>query len=115
MCRMDSRPKMPEITFIEADGTEHHVDVPVGVSVMQGAVNHAVPGIEGDCGGMCACGTCHVYVPSEWITACGIPDQLEEDILAFAFEVNEQSRLSCQIEMSDALSGLVVHMPLRQY
>ena len=61
---------MPKITYIEANGTEHDVEVPVGVSIMQGAVNHLVPGIEGDCGGLCACGTCHVYVPDEWQAVC---------------------------------------------
>jgi len=106
---------MPRVTYVEANGTEHVVEVPVGTSVMQGAVNNLVPGIEGDCGGLCACATCHVYVPPEWATRCGNPDELETNILDFAFDVRPESRLSCQIEMSDALDGLVVRMPVRQY
>jgi len=106
---------VPEVTFVESDGTEHRIDIPVGMSVMQGAVNHLVPGIEGDCGGLCACGTCHVYVPTEWSAACGAPDELETGILAFAFRVDERSRLSCQINMSEELRGLTLHLPERQY
>lgn len=106
---------MPQVIYVEMDGTEHHVEVPAGTSVMQGAVNHLVPGIEGDCGGLCACGTCHVYVSDEWREACGPVEELEEAILAFAFDVEDSSRLSCQIEMSDALDGLVVSLPQRQY
>ena len=106
---------MPEVTFVESDGTEHTVDIAVGVSVMQGAVNYMIPGIEGDCGGLCACGTCHVYIPSEWTSKCSEIDELEEGILEFAFGTDERSRLSCQIEMAEALEGLVVHLPERQY
>ena len=106
---------MPEVTYVESDGTEHRIDVPVGVSVMQGAVNHMIPGIEGDCGGLCACGTCHVYLSERWSANCEPPDELEEGILEFAFGVDERSRLSCQIEMSEALEGLVVRLPERQY
>jgi len=106
---------MPRITYVEANGTEHVVDVPAGTSVMQGAVNNLVPGIEGDCGGLCACATCHIYVPAEWAARCGTPDELETNILDFAFDVRPESRLACQIEVSDALDGLVVNMPARQY
>lgn len=106
---------MPEVTYVESDGTEHRIDVPIGVSVMQGAVNHMIPGIEGDCGGLCACGTCHVYLDRQWAEHCVPPDELEEGILEFAFAVDERSRLGCQIEMSEALAGLVVHLPERQY
>lgn len=106
---------MPKITYIEANGTEHDVDVPVGVSIMQGAVNHLVPGIEGDCGGLCACGTCHVYVPDEWREICGEADELEEGMLEFAFEVGESSRLSCQIVVTEGMEGMRVLMPSRQY
>jgi 2Fe-2S ferredoxin len=106
---------MPEVTYVESDGTEHRIDVPVGVSIMQGAVNHMIPGIEGDCGGLCACGTCHVYLAEQWAALCASPDELEEGILEFAFGVDERSRLSCQIDMSEALQGLVVQLPERQY
>ena len=106
---------MPEVVFVEPDGTEHCVEIPVGTSIMQGAVDHLVPGIEGDCGGLCACGTCHVYVPPEWSQACGVADELETGILEFAFGVDERSRLSCQIEMQEALRGLRLHLPKRQY
>jgi len=106
---------VPKITYIEHNGTAHDVEVPVGVSVMQGAVNHLIPGIEGDCGGLCACGTCHVYVPEQSTEFCGSPDELEQGMLEFAFEVEESSRLSCQIDVTDEMEGLVVHMPARQY
>ncbi len=106
---------MPRITYIEANGTEHVVDVAVGTSVMQGAVNNLIPGIEGDCGGLCACATCHVYVPDEWQAKCGEAEELEVNILDFAFDVRASSRLSCQITVSDDLDGLVVHLPARQY
>jgi len=106
---------MPRITYVEANGTEHVVSVPVGQSVMQGARDNLVPGIEGDCGGLCACATCHVYVPSEWAERCGVADELETNILDFAFDVKSESRLSCQIRVDDALDGLVVNLPVRQY
>ena len=106
---------MPLVTYVEANGTEHVVDVQVGTSVMQGALNNLVPGIEGDCGGLCACATCHIYVPSEWAKRCGEPEELEVNILDFAFDVKPQSRLACQIQLTPELDGLVVHMPVRQY
>jgi 2Fe-2S ferredoxin len=106
---------MPRITYIESNGTEHVVSVPVGLSVMQGARDNLVPGIEGDCGGLCACATCHVYVEPDWAKRCGEPDELETNILDFAFDVTPQSRLSCQIHVTDALDGLVVRLPVRQY
>lgn len=106
---------MPEVVFVEPDGTEHCVDIPLGTSIMQGAVDHLIPGIEGDCGGLCACGTCHVYVPPEWAHACGRADELESGILEFAFGVDERSRLSCQILMQEELQGLRLHLPKRQY
>jgi 2Fe-2S ferredoxin len=100
---------------VEHNGTEHEVEVPVGTSIMQGAVNHMVPGIEGDCGGLCACGTCHVHIEDEWQTVCGSADELETGMLEFAYEVDDTSRLSCQIEVSDAMDGMRVRMPSRQY
>ncbi|HEX7036202.1 MAG TPA: 2Fe-2S iron-sulfur cluster-binding protein [Pseudomonadales bacterium] len=106
---------MPSITYVEANGTEHTVEVAVGTSLMQGAVDHAVPGIEGDCGGQCACATCHVYVPDEWRGCTGEAGELEAAMLEFAFGVDETSRLACQIRVTDAMHGLRVQMPERQY
>jgi 2Fe-2S ferredoxin len=106
---------MPEVTYVEDDGTRHLIDVPNGTSLMQGALNYMVPGIEGDCGGLCACATCHVYVPKEWAELCDTQEELEEGILEFAFNVDERSRLSCQIEMREELAGLVIYLPDRQY
>lgn len=106
---------MPSITYVEINGTEHTVEVPVGTSLMQGAVNHAVPGIEGDCGGLCACGTCHVYVPESFAALTGTSEELESAMLEFAFDVDARSRLSCQILVSEEMDGLRVLMPARQY
>jgi ferredoxin, 2Fe-2S len=106
---------VPKITYVEFNGTHHEIEVPVGTSVMQGAVNHLVPGIEGDCGGLCACGTCHVYIPELFRSLTGAAEELEQGMLQFAFDVREQSRLSCQIIVTDAMAGLVVEMPKRQY
>jgi len=104
-----------KITYIENDGTEHLVEVPTGLSVMDGAKRHTVPGIEGDCGGACACATCHVYVEGDWLKRLPPMEELERAMLDFAFDVQENSRLSCQIKIDDSLSGLVVNIPLRQY
>lgn len=106
---------MPRIRFVEHNGTEHEVEIPAGMSIMQAAVSHMVPGIEGDCGGLCACATCHVYIPEEWREKCGPPEELEQAILDFAFDVADNSRLSCQIKMSDELDGITINMPERQY
>ena len=106
---------MPRVIFVEYNGTRHEVDVAEGTSLMQAAVSNMVPGIEGDCGGLCACGTCHVYVPPEWLEKCGEPAELEQAILDFAFDVRENSRLGCQIAVTDALDGITVTMPERQY
>jgi len=106
---------VPKIIYVEHNGTEHEVEVPTGTSLMQGAVNQMVPGIEGDCGGLCACGTCHVYIPTESSELCGAPDELEQGMLEFAFDVNESSRLSCQIAVTEAMDGMRVLMPARQY
>jgi ferredoxin, 2Fe-2S len=108
---------MPRITYIEFDGTEHPVEVPVGTSVMRGAVNNAVPGIDADCGGECACATCHVYVDPEWLGRTGLPqpDSMEASMLSFAAAAEKNSRLSCQITMTEALDGLVVRMPEGQH
>jgi ferredoxin, 2Fe-2S len=106
---------MATITYIEHDGTEHVVDVKSGLSVMEGAIRNNVPGIDADCGGACACATCHVYVDEAWREAAGSPSAMEESMLDFAEEVEPNSRLSCQIRVSDALDGLIVRLPENQH
>ena len=105
---------MPKITYIEHDGTEHVIDVATGLTVMEGAVRNLVPGIDADCGGACACATCHVYVDPAWADKTGSREAMEDSMLDFAEEVQETSRLSCQIKVSDELDGLVVRMPQNQ-
>jgi 2Fe-2S ferredoxin len=107
--------RVPRITYVEAGGTEHTIDVPVGTTLMQAAVDHAIPGIEGDCGGMCACATCHVYVPESYQAVTGRPQELEAAMLEFAFDVDQRSRLSCQIVAAEPMDGMRIHMPRRQY
>ena len=106
---------MAKVTYIENTGVEHRVNVPTGLSVMDGAKRFTIPGIEGDCGGACACGTCHVYVEDGWFERLPPMDELEQAMLDFAFDVHETSRLSCQIKVGDSLDGLVVRIPPRQY
>jgi ferredoxin, 2Fe-2S len=106
---------MARITYIEFNGTEHTVDIADGLSVMEGAVTHMIPGIEGDCGGLCACATCHVYIHDDWLASCGEKEELEINILDFAYDVQDNSRLACQIKVTDDLEGMVVQMPERQY
>ena len=106
---------MAKITYIEHDGTEHVVDVKPGQSVMEGAVKHNIPGIDADCGGACACATCHVYVDPAWTGKTGEKSAMEESMLDFAEAVEENSRLSCQIKVTDELDGLVVRMPESQH
>lgn len=105
---------MARIKYIAHDGGEHVVDVRPGMSVMEGAVHNNVPGIDADCGGSCACATCHVFVDPDWRAATGAPDAMEESMLDFVVEPGEGSRLSCQIKVTDALDGLVVRMPSTQ-
>ncbi len=108
---------MPKVTYIEYNGTEHVVDVPVGENVMRGALYNSIEGIVGECGGGLACATCHCYVDDAWTAKVGGPASHEEtEMLGCAVgEVKPSSRLSCQIEMTDALDGLVVLMPEHQY
>jgi len=105
---------MPKITYITHDDATHVVDAPVGTTVMENAVKNAVPGIEAECGGACACATCHVYVDEAWLPAVGAPDAMEEDMLDFAWEGKPNSRLSCQIKVTEDLDGLVVRVPAKQ-
>lgn len=105
---------MARITFIAADGVPYVVEAAKGTTVMENAVRNQVPGIEAECGGACACATCHVYVDPAWKAAVGEPQPMEEDMLDFAFDVRPNSRLSCQIRVTDALDGLIVQVPERQ-
>lgn len=105
---------MPKITYITHDEATFEVDAENGSTVMENAIKNMVPGIDAECGGACACATCHVYVDSNWTEAVGGPEAMEEDMLDFAYEVKETSRLSCQIRVSDALDGLVVRIPEQQ-
>jgi 2Fe-2S ferredoxin len=108
---------MPKVTFVEHNGTPHTVDVPVGTSVMRGAVDNNVPGIDADCGGECACATCHVYVDAAWLAKTGLPESGSQEaaMLSFAAVTQPDSRLSCQITMREELDGLVVRMPEGQH
>jgi 2Fe-2S ferredoxin len=105
---------MAKITYIDFGGTERTIEVRNGLSVMEGAVKANVPGIDADCGGACACATCHVYVDEEWKDVVGPPSPMEEDMLDFASDVRPTSRLSCQIRVRPELDGLVVQTPKRQ-
>jgi ferredoxin, 2Fe-2S len=105
---------MARITYIQHDETKHTVEAELGMTVMEAAVKNSIPGIAAECGGACACATCHVYVDEGWRKATGSPEQMEEDMLDFAFDVRSESRLSCQIKVTDALDGLVVRIPEKQ-
>ena len=105
---------MVKITFIDAAGTARTVDGEVGSTVMETAIKNGIPGIEAECGGACACSTCHVYVDELWREKTGEPSPMEEDMLDFAFEVKPNSRLSCQLKVREDLEGLIVRTPERQ-
>jgi ferredoxin, 2Fe-2S len=105
---------MIRITYNDSEGNSRTVEAQQGSTVMETALREGVPGIEAECGGACACATCHVYVAPEWTEIVGKPEQMEEDMLDFAFEVRPNSRLSCQIKVTPTLDGLVVTTPPRQ-
>jgi len=105
---------MPKITYIENNGKSHIVEVPSGLSVMEGAVQNNIPGIDADCGGSCACATCHAYVDESWFKKLSSKEDAEEDMLDMAFEPKKFSRLTCQITVTEDLDGLVVKMPSKQ-
>ena len=105
---------MPTITYIDAQGTSRSAEGEVGSTVMEVAVRNGIPGIEAECGGACACATCHVYVDDAWSEKVGGPESMEEDMLDFAFDVRPTSRLSCQIRVKNELDGLIVRTPARQ-
>ncbi len=106
---------MAKITFIQPDGSAQTVDGEAGMTVMETAKKHLVAGIEAECGGACACATCHVYIDDQWRERVGPPSEMEEDMLDFAFDVRELSRLSCQIKVVDELDGLTVKIPDKQF
>lgn len=105
---------MVKITYVEFGGTEHVVDVEEGLSVMEGARDNGIPGIEADCGGACACSTCHVYVDPAWTSKLPEKEAMEEDMLDFAYDAKENSRLTCQLKVTPELEGLRVQMPEKQ-
>ena len=105
---------MPKITYLEKNGKSHTIDVSNGLTVMEGAIQNDIPGIDADCGGGMACATCHVYVKEEWLDKIPKKEDGEEDMLDMAYEPKKNSRLSCQIIVTDDLDGLVVNLPERQ-
>ena len=106
---------MPKVTYIEHNGKEHVVDVPEGWSVMEGAVKNQIPGIDADCGGACACATCHVHVDEAWAGKIPQKQDMEETMLDFAQDLAPNSRLSCQIKVTKELDGFTVRMPKSQH
>jgi 2Fe-2S ferredoxin len=105
---------MVQINFVDHTGTTRTVEAEEGSTVMEAAIRNAIPGIEAECGGACACATCHVYVDDAWRAKTGEPTPMEEDMLDFGFDVRPNSRLSCQIKVTADLNGLVVSTPERQ-
>lgn len=106
---------MAKVTYIEDNGTEHTIDVPNGTTLMEAAVKQGISGIDGDCGGACACATCMVYVPEEWLGKLPEVETMEETMLDFCERREDNSRLSCQLVASDALDGIRVKMPESQH
>ncbi|MEM7663325.1 MAG: 2Fe-2S iron-sulfur cluster-binding protein [Pseudomonadota bacterium] len=106
---------MAKVVYIDHEGTERTVEVANGETVMEAAVKNAIPGIDGDCGGACACATCHVYVDEKFLSETGEPEAMEQSMLDFAENVQENSRLCCQISMSDKLDGIRVTTPESQH
>ena len=105
---------MAKIHFVDHSGETRIIDVENGATVMEAAIRNAIPGIEAECGGACACSTCHVYIDEAWREKVGEPSPMEEDMLDFAYEVQPSSRLSCQIKVREDLDGLTVRTPERQ-
>ena len=105
---------MPKITYIEHNGKSHTLEVANGLTVMEGAIQNNIPGIDADCGGSCACATCHVYVDEKWFNKLPDKESAEEDMLDMAYEPKKFSRLTCQIVVTEELNGLVVKMPSKQ-
>jgi len=106
---------MPSITFVNSDGEKTTVEAQSGQTLMEAAINNMIPGIVAECTGACACATCHVYVNEKWRELTGKASEMEEDMLDFAIDVRDNSRLSCQIKITDEMDGLVVEVPARQH
>ncbi len=106
---------MPKVTYITPDETRHEVEVETGYSIMEGAINNNIEGIVAECGGACACATCHSYVDAAWTDKIPAMDDMEDSMLDAAFERKDNSRLTCQIEMSDKLDGIVIHVADNEY
>jgi len=102
---------MPQITLIEFNGQDHTIEAEVGKSLMQNAIDNAIPGIDADCGGACACGTCHCFVSEAWLPASGDADPMEESMLGMRPDRADNSRLSCQIDVTEDHDGMVVNLP----
>ena len=105
---------MAKVTYIEHSGQKHEIEIANGLTVMEGAVQNDIPGIDADCGGGMACATCHVYVKDDWFSKLPEKENGEDDMLDQAYQPNSSSRLSCQIIISEDLNGLVVHLPEKQ-
>ena len=105
---------LAKLNFIDFAGTSRTVEAAAGSTIMEAAIKNAIPGIEAECGGACACATCHVYVDDAWLERVGPPSSMEEDMLDFAYDVRPNSRLSCQVKVTDTLDGLIVRTPERQ-
>lgn len=106
---------MPTITLVEFTGERHAIDAEAGKSLMENALDNAVPGIDADCGGACACGTCHCYISEEWRSVTGDVNAIEDSMLDLRSDRTAESRLSCQIDVTDQMQGLVVHLPESQF
>lgn len=106
---------MVKVTYVEASGAEHVIDVAVGTTLMEGAVKNGVPGIAADCGGACACATCRVYIDAQWQEKTGPASDIEKPMIEYSEDPDSRVRLSCQIVASDELGGIVVHMPASQH
>ncbi|MFY8170964.1 MAG: 2Fe-2S iron-sulfur cluster-binding protein [Candidatus Fonsibacter sp.] len=105
---------MPKITYIEHNGKEHQIEMPIGYSIMEGAIKNSIPGIDADCGGSCACATCHVYVDENFLNKIPKAQESEQDMIDFVQDADKSSRLSCQIIITNDLDGIVVRMPKKQ-
>ena len=106
---------MAKITFVEHDGTEHVLEGEDGVTLMELAIKNSLPGIDADCGGACACATCHIYIRDDWMDRVGKAVDMEQDMLDFAFDVKDNSRLSCQVKVHGSIDGLMVDLPEKQF
>lgn len=105
---------MPTVTYVSPEGNQQEVEVPVGASVMEGAIDNGIDGILAECGGACTCATCHIYVANEWLDKVGKPGEFETDLLEMVADPEANSRLSCQVDVTPELDGLVVHLPKSQ-